>query len=64
MVTFSMCLGVMYSAENDVCGITLSLSTPGKLKNIPDYGGNTTYDLWNASRGQANFSAYSVWMWS
>ena len=28
MVTFSMCLGVMYSGENDVCGVTLSLSTP------------------------------------
>ena len=25
------------------------LSTPGKVKNIPDRGGNAIHDLWNAS---------------
>ena len=41
-----MHLGVLYSDENDVCGVTLSLiSTPSKLKNMPDHGGNRTYDL-------------------
>ena len=35
--------------ENDVCGVTQFISTPGKLKNMPDHGGNRTYDFWNAS---------------
>ena len=43
-----MYLDVIYSDENDVCGVTLSLY-PGKVKNMPDYGGNRTYDLLNAS---------------
>ena len=25
------------------------ISTPSKLKNIPDYGENRTYDYWNAT---------------
>ena len=25
------------------------MSTLGKLKNMPDHGGNRTFDLWNAS---------------
>ena len=25
------------------------ISTPGKLKNMSDYGRNRTHDLWNAS---------------
>ncbi len=25
------------------------ISTPGKLKNLPDHGGNQTRDLWFAS---------------
>ena len=44
-----MCLAVTYSVENDVCGVTLNLSSPGKLKNMLDHGGNRTYDLWKAS---------------
>ena len=31
------------------CRVTLSVSTQGKLKNIPDHDGNRTYDVWNAS---------------
>ena len=42
----SMCLGVLCHGENDVCGVTPSLySTSDKLKNMPDHGGNRTYDL-------------------
>ena len=33
-----MCLGIMYSGENDVCGVALSvISTSGKLKNRLDH---------------------------
>ena len=45
-----LCLGVMYSGENNVCGgVTLSfyitefLSTPGKAEIMPDHDGNQTY---------------------
>ena len=36
------------------CGICLCcysecISTPGKLKNLPDHGGNQTHDIWFAS---------------
>ena len=34
--------------ENDVCGVTQFITTPGKLKNMPDHGGIRTYDFWNA----------------
>jgi hypothetical protein len=34
----------MYSGEYDVCDVTLSVSTPGKLKS--GHGGNWTHDLW------------------
>ena len=43
MILF-VCVGVMHSAsgEYDVCGVTLSAcaSAPGKLKSLPDHGGN------------------------
>ena len=33
-----------------VCGVTLACaSTPRKLKNLPDHGGNRTRDLWDTS---------------
>ena len=43
------------------------ISTPSKLKNLPDHGGNRTRDLWFASsshRGQADFSACPVWIYT
>ena len=40
----------MYSGEYDVCGVTQSMhSTPGKLKGLPDHGGNRTRDLWDTN---------------
>ena len=45
---FFLCVGVMYSGEYDVCGVTLSVYPHrANLKNMPDHGGNRTYDLWN-----------------
>ena len=35
----------MYSGEYDVCGAVCA-STPGKLKILPDHGGNRTRNLW------------------
>ncbi len=41
---------VMYSGvECVVCCYSECISTPGKLKNQPDHGGNRTRDLWFAS---------------
>ena len=52
-----MYLGVMYSSENDVSWCYSEfVSTPEKLKNIPDYGGNESH------RRQAYFSACPVWI--
>ena len=43
-----MIYGGMYSGVE--CRVTLSVyPTPGKLKNLPDHGGNGTRDLWFAS---------------
>jgi hypothetical protein len=41
----------MYSGEYDACVVTLSGVYPHRasLKNMPDHGGNRTYDLWNTS---------------
>ena len=40
----------MQLAVYDVCDVTLSLYLHrASLKNIPDYGGNRTYDLENTS---------------
>jgi hypothetical protein len=38
-------VGVMYSGEYDVCGFSECASTPGKLKSLPDHGGNRNRDL-------------------
>ena len=44
------CVGVMYSGEYDACDVTLSVYPyRASLKNIPDHGGNRTYDLSNTS---------------
>ena len=41
----------MYSGEYDACDVTLSVYPHrASLKNMPDHGGNRTYDLWNTSR--------------
>ena len=38
----------MYSGEYDACDVTLSVYPHrASLKNMPDHGGNRTYDLWN-----------------
>ena len=40
----------MYSGEYDACDVTLSVYPHrASLKNMPDQGGNRTYDLWNTS---------------
>ena len=40
----------MYSGEYDACDVTLSVYPHRpSLKNMPDHGGNRTYDLWNTS---------------
>ena len=40
----------MYSGEYDACHVTLSVYPHrASLKNMPDHGGNRTYDLWNTS---------------
>ena len=44
------CAGVLYSGEYDVCDVTLSAYPHrASLKNMPDHGGNRTYNLWNTS---------------
>ena len=38
------------SGEYDACDVTLSVYPhQASLKNMPDHGGNRTYDLWNTS---------------
>ena len=38
----------MYSGEYDACDVTLSVYPHrASLKNMPNHGGNRTYDLWN-----------------
>ena len=55
------CVGVMYSGEYDVCDVTLSVYPHrASLKNMPDHGGNRTYDLWNTSPVLSQLS-YAVW---
>ena len=42
--------GGVYSYIRDACDVTLSVYPHrASLKNMPDHGGNGTYDLWNAS---------------
>ena len=55
------CVGVMYSGEYDACDVTLSVYPHrASLKNMPDHGGNRTYDLWNNSPMLCQLS-YAVW---
>ena len=42
----------MYSGEYDACDVTLSVyphRASLNINNMPDHGGNRTYDLWNTS---------------
>ena len=51
----------MYPGEYDVCDVTLSVYPHrASLKNMPDHGGNRTYDLWNTSPMLCQLS-YAVW---
>ena len=53
----------MYSGEYDACDVTLSVYPyRAGLKNMPDHGGNRTYDLWNTSPMlcQLNYAVWSV----
>jgi hypothetical protein len=44
------CVGVMFSGEYDVCGVTLSVyAHRTSLKNMHGHFGNRTYDLWSTS---------------
>ena len=55
------CVGVMYSGEYDDCNVTLSVYPHlASLKNMPEHGGNRTYDLWNTSPMLCQLS-YAVW---
>ena len=41
---------MIYNIYNDACDVTLSVYPHrASLKNMPDHGGNRTYDLWNTS---------------
>ena len=51
----------MYSGEYDACDVTLSVYPHRtSLKNMPEHGGNRTYDLWNTSPMLCQLS-YAVW---
>ena len=52
----------MYSGEYDACNVTLSVYPHrASLKNMPDHGGNRTYDYyWNTSPMLCQLS-YAVW---
>jgi hypothetical protein len=54
----------MYSGEYDACDVTLSVYPhQASLKNMPDHGGNRTYDQYSkgrrfdSHRSQAYFSS-------
>ena len=50
-----------YLYRIDACDVTLSVYPHGaSLKNMPDHGGNRTYDLWNTSPMLCQLS-YAVW---
>ena len=50
-----------YKELYDACDVTLSVYPHrASLKNMPDHGGNRTYDLWNTSPMLCQLS-YAVW---
>ena len=52
---------VMYSGAYDACDVTLSVYPHREsLKNMPEHGGNRTYDLGNTSPMLCQLS-YAVW---
>ena len=36
-------------------------STPGQLKNVPDHGGNRTFDFWNVMPDHDGNRTYDLW---
>ena len=55
------CVGVIYSGDYDTSDATLSVYPHrASLKNMPNHGGNRTYDLWNTSPMLFQQS-YAVW---
>ena len=55
------CVGVMYSGEYDACDVALSVYPHrASLKNMPNQGGNGSYDLRNTSPMLCQLS-YAVW---
>jgi hypothetical protein len=53
-ILLCVCVGVMYSGEYDVCSVTLSVIHTGQAKKFG----------FDSHRGQANFSACRVWMYT
>ena len=52
---------VLTDSKSDACDVTLSVYPHrASLKNMPDHGGNRTYDLWNTSPMLCQLS-YAVW---
>ena len=50
-----------YQLKGDACDVTLSAYPHrASLKNMPDHGGNRTYDFWNTSPMLCQLS-YAVW---
>ena len=45
----SMCVGVMYSGEYDVCDVTLCVHPHRARWPHTDHGGNRNRDLWDTS---------------
>ena len=49
-VSNSVYLQCIYNAMYDACDVTLNVYPHrASLKNMPDHGGNRTYDLWKTS---------------
>ena len=71
-ISLCACVGVIYSGEYDVSDVTLEcISTPGRLKSLPDHCGNRTRDFWDTNalptelRGQVtNLARQLVEQWT
>ena len=58
---FGLLLGHFRVVLYDACDVTLSVYPHrASFKNMPDHGGNQTYDLWNTSPMLCQLS-YAVW---
>ena len=60
LLSWFMCSGAMYLGKM----MFVMIPTPGKLQNMPDHGGNRTYDLWNARPMlcELSYAVRSVWI--